>query len=362
MNRLLLVTVILALFSPGIQAQNYNPKFDEGPNLAEFLKTATEDSPFPCMLFPSVDETIRGVLLKDEGFPGLRRDLLKPRAGSFYPPLRPAVANNTTYDYAKKYPPQFETSQDPVAKELLIKWDDINSARGLLLDEATGLESQDSGLYAERVQLAQNANALIKEREALKAAWAAHQQGCPVPHDAACTAEHNRLVKWDQDLKQAIATHNARYNDWLKLKKGLDDSVTGWRERLKGWEDVILGFIEKVQDFLRDTGNCTLEEWKPLQQAVNDYCHGVVSSCKKWNPGDPTLDCATWKEYLARNQVCRDARNKINTTCFNGGDPGHIKAENQAIEAMFKCQDLITKHCMKSREFTMPGRKYGLGL
>lgn len=53
MNRVLLATIILALFSPGVQAQNYNPKFDEGLNLAEFLKAATEDSSFQtCVQFP----------------------------------------------------------------------------------------------------------------------------------------------------------------------------------------------------------------------------------------------------------------------------------------------------------------------
>ncbi|MGD9642702.1 MAG: hypothetical protein AB7V08_08190 [Elusimicrobiales bacterium] len=56
MNRLLLVAMALALFSPKVYAQNYSPRFDKAPDLTEFLKVATEESALKtCMPFPSLE-------------------------------------------------------------------------------------------------------------------------------------------------------------------------------------------------------------------------------------------------------------------------------------------------------------------
>ncbi|MBI4801179.1 MAG: hypothetical protein HY796_01530 [Elusimicrobia bacterium] len=42
MKRVMLVVAILTSFSIGTYAQKYNPNFDQGPNLTEFLKAAQE--------------------------------------------------------------------------------------------------------------------------------------------------------------------------------------------------------------------------------------------------------------------------------------------------------------------------------
>lgn len=361
MNRLLLVTIITALFSPEIYAQNYTPKFDEGLNLSEFMKVATGDSALQaCMPLPPIKfEKVKGTS-KDEGLLSLK-ELFKFRAGSFYGALRPYVAENTYYRYGIKYPPLLQASQDPVAKELLIQWDNINSARGLLLDTAANLESQDSALYTERVQIAETANALNKEIEELKADIAAFNKQCAgQPVNTYCTNWRARLVAWNEDLGKRLTAHNAHYADWVERKKGLDSSVTNWSEQVKAWQRVILEFIEKAQLFLHDTGTCSQEEWEPLQKAVDDACHsGEKRACKQWNPGNPTLDCATWREYLGKNLNCYDARHNINTTCYGGGNPGHSDAENQAAAAVQNCQDLITKYCMKVIDSVMPRRAYG---
>lgn len=358
MNRLLLALIMLVLFSPGIYAQNYNPKFNGGPDIAEFLQAAA-DSAFPCLPFPPIKEAVKGIPSGDADLP-MRKGL---RAGSFYGALRPSVADNAIYAYPKKYIPPLEASQDPAAKELLVQWENINNARILLLDEAQVLELKDSGLYTEYLQLAQNAAALNKEIEALRAAWAAHQQGCPVPHDAACTAEHNRLVEWDKDLRQRITIHNANYEDWLKRKKALDDSVTGWRSKLKSWEQVILGFIEKVQAFLKDTGNCKPKQHEALQQQVKDACKvpNEPYACRQWNPNDPAKDCSEWRVIYQRNIDCYNARREINQTCYDGGNPTHQDEERIAAERADTCWLLIQESCLKAIAPSIPGRRYGGG-
>lgn len=364
MNHLLLVTIILALFSPRIYAQNYTPKFDEGLKLAEFLEIATGDSSLQvCLPFPPIKfETIKDASIKVEGLLGLRKELLKLIAGSYYGALRPYVADNKTFLYATKFIPPLQASQDPVAKEFLIQWVNINSSRDYLLNTASNLESQDSVLYAEGEQIDKNTAALKQEQVEFKAAVDAWNKKCVgLPANTYCTNEYNRLQAWGKKLGDKIDAHNKHVVEWKGLVNALGTSVSKWADEVKSWEQVILGFIEKVEAFLRDTGTCTQAEWDPLQQAVHDYCHGVVSSCKQWNQAEPAKDCSTWREYLARNQVCRDARHNINTTCYGGGNPVHKKKENEAIEAMFKCQDFITDHCTKSGEAIIPGRRYGLG-
>jgi hypothetical protein len=354
MNRSLLTAALLAFISPVISAENYIPKFDQGVDLKEFIKAATAFSlqtctPFPPTTFSAVKTT------------RLMKELPKPRAGSYFGPLRPIVTGNKTYPYAQKYPPLIQPSQDPAAKELMIQWENIENARTLLLDEAQGLETKDAQLYADAEQIEQNAAALNKEIEAWEAEAAAYNQQCAgQPVNTNCTNWYNKLVSWQEDLKQRIAAHNANYDAWKQRAQALTDSVNGWKGKVNIWEQAMLYFIEKAQIFLKDTGKCTYEEWEELQDAVDNSCHsGLDSSCKQWHPSEPTLDCSTWRAYLARNIACYAARHDINTKCYDGGDPGHQEAEQNALNAMANCQGLITKFCVKTYEPTIPERKYG---
>lgn len=168
---------------------DYNPDFNKGPELAEFLKVATDPSLQTCLPFPPIKfAAIKGSSIN------------KPGLGSLA--LRPYVISNTTYRYAQKYPPLLQqTPQDPIAKELLVQWAEIDSTRGLLLDTASDLESQDSVLYAEGVRLSKDAAALKQEQVEFKAAVDAWNQQCVgQPVNEYCTNEYNRLIAWGKDL------------------------------------------------------------------------------------------------------------------------------------------------------------------
>lgn len=85
MNRLLFVTIILALFSPGVHAQNYNPKFDQGLDLAEFLNAAAEEPSLQtCMPLPSIEgEAVNTTAIKNSLLESLRKEFPNPKAACF---------------------------------------------------------------------------------------------------------------------------------------------------------------------------------------------------------------------------------------------------------------------------------------
>lgn len=364
MNRLLLVAIILALFSPGIQAQNYNPKFDEGLDLAEFMKTATEDPSFQtCVPFPKQDNiTIETSNLEKLRLLIVKSSLMPPQPGFIYGSFPRHISANPDYPVGKVYASKLQGNQNPVAQELLKSWDNINTTGGSLLKDANSMDSTDTGLYAEGVQIAKDAAALNQERARLSADIDAYNKKCAgQPATPDCINEYNRLIAWQKDLQGRIATHNKYVEEWRGRVKSFKSVVDSWIGALTGWEQEINEFINKAESFFYGaTGNCGAQQHAALQQAVNDACHGVTYSCGQWHPGDPTQDCSIWREYLGKGLACYDARHNINTTCYDGGNPGHIEGENNASQAVKKCQDLITEFCMKVIEPTIPGRKYGL--
>lgn len=356
MYRLVFTAALLASLLPGAYAQDYAPKFDQGLDLKEFVQAATDPALQTCTPLPQIDLAVVKTTL-------LVKELPKPKAGSYFGPLQPIVAGNKAHLYSQKYVPPLHSSPDPVAKELLIQWGNIENARVLLLNEANALEGKDAKLYADGEKIAQDAAALNKEIEAWKAETVAYNEQCAgQPVNTNCTNWYNKLVAWQEDLKKQIAAHNAAYAAWKERAQALTDSVNGWKGRVRAWEQAILYFIEKAQIFLKDTGKCTYDEWEELQDAVDNSCHsGLESSCKQLHPNEPTLDCSTWRLYLARNIACYVARHDINTKCYDGGNPGHQEAEQNASNAIAKCQGLISQFCLKSYEPTIPAREYGFG-
>jgi len=74
-----------------------------------------------------------------------------------------------------------------------------------------------------------------------------------------------------------------------------------------------------------------------LQNQVNFLCKVTQRACKG---GD---DCTTLKAKLIANTACKAARDKLNNTCFDGGDEGHKQASDEAQNAIIKCGELLTK-------------------
>jgi len=82
-------------------------------------------------------------------------------------------------------------------------------------------------------------------------------------------------------------------------------------------------------------GDCTAEQHRALQDAVNAACKGPPRKCNK------TQDCATLRRNYEQNLTCVHAREKINSTCFRGGDlTQRVKLEEERKPAA-DCAKLI---------------------
>lgn len=358
MNHLVLVAVILAFCTPGISAQNYNPKFDEGPNLAEFVKVATEDpalqsvSPYP----PVVFETVKTLSLQEEILPSLRKEFLRPGAGYFYGPYPPRIYNSGPYQNGQPYFSLLQAHESPMAQKLLVQWDAINTIRGELLNNANTLDPKDTAMYAEAKQLDQNAAIINQERDKVNAEVAQWNQQCaghtPTPQ---CTSWSNTLDKKLADIKKRIAEHNAKVDNWKIRKKGFDGEVRAFIDKVLSWEAGIDNFISDAKEALASHGTCTEEEWQPLYDAVKEACD-VKRAC------DKDQNCETLFKNLAQNRACHKARVKIKEECYaDSTDPGHDIAINEALSAINKCLGLIQElQCPEPQPGTsVPQRHYG---
>ncbi|MBI4801749.1 MAG: hypothetical protein HY796_04405 [Elusimicrobia bacterium] len=361
MKRVILTAAILTVFSSGIYAQKY-PKFDQGVNLSDFLKAAAETSSLqvPSLLPEPITITVKTCNFNDMRLSG-KWSPLPPNPGYFLGRFGRYVDGNTAYKYAEKYPPLLQPIQDPAAQLLLKDWDKINIGKGLLLGRASTLDNTDSGIYKRGIALNQEAAALNEEIDRYNADLAKYKKECTNVVSEKCTNWNNDLHKWHDGLvdrinkhNQAVANLKVEYNTFMA-------SASTWFDDLTAWEQFILTFIEKAEALAHDTGNCTYDEWEPLQKAVDTYCHGVEFHCGQWNPTNPILDCPTWRLFLAKGLACYDARHNINTKCYNGGNPTHTEAENNAIKAIANCQKLINQFCWNSCGPIIPVRRYGLG-
>ena len=91
--------------------------------------------------------------------------------------------------------------------------------------------------------------------------------------------------------------------------------------------------------FSQAPGNCTPEQHRTLQNAVDAACK-IPRRC------DGTQDCATLQSNHGKNLACAAARDDINITCFGGGDAGHRQAADDARRAAQRCSVLmVTKKC-----------------
>jgi type VI secretion system secreted protein VgrG len=88
-----------------------------------------------------------------------------------------------------------------------------------------------------------------------------------------------------------------------------------------------------------DTGDCTEEEHRRLQDEVNERCKDVKRACEKG------MRCEETKSKMRRNEKCAQARERINKKCFKGGDAGHRRAAQEARRAQENCRQLIRENC-----------------
>jgi len=344
MNRLLLTTALLAFGSSGIYAQNYTPKFDHGLDLNEFVKAATDDSsgqafvPVP----PVVLAAAKIIAIADGSELGVKKGFPKAGPGYFFGPYRPWLLNNAPYQNGLVYVPHLQGIEHPTADKLLGQWDGINTTRSKLLDEADVIDPKDKALYAEAVNLDQNAAVLNKERDKINAEIVRFNQTCVgVPNPPSnCPSWSADLDRKIADLKRRIDIHNAKVADFRSRKKTFDGAVETFANKIFSWGEYINDFISKAQTFLSYSGTCTKEEHYQLQQVVNAACSpAIIRACKKGQ------DCGLLRENLRKFEACIKARREINDKCFGGGDPGHNEQISNMANGANNCISIIKEDC-----------------
>lgn len=343
MNRLLLTATLLAFSTSGIFAQNYNPKFDQGPDLKEFIKAATEDPaiqvnvPYP----PIVVEVAKTISIEDEILLSLKKKASKPAPGYFWGPTRLWVERSVPYQNGSVYVPHLQGMEHPTAYKLLAQWDTINTTRSGLLSETDIIDPKDRALYAEAVQIDQNAAVLNQERDKINAEVAQWNQQCagqyPTPQ---CTSWGNDLDRRLADLKRRIAIHNAKVENWRARKKEFDGVIETFANKVLSWGAYINDFVAKAEAYLSGYGTCTDTQHYQLQQVVNTACSpAIIRACKKGQ------SCDLLKENLGKFEACIKARQEINNTCYGGGDSGHNEAITIMTNGAENCKTIIKQDC-----------------
>jgi hypothetical protein len=78
-------------------------------------------------------------------------------------------------------------------------------------------------------------------------------------------------------------------------------------------------------------GDCTGARHRTLQDEVNSQCKTAPFSCKK------NMARAELQKRFNQATACSNARKRINSECFKGGDSGHKQAAENASRAADKC-------------------------
>jgi hypothetical protein len=89
-------------------------------------------------------------------------------------------------------------------------------------------------------------------------------------------------------------------------------------------------------------GDCGEKQHDDLQDKVKRSCDPGIGITRKCTQNQ---DCESLKLNLAQNEACAAARAEINRVCYEGGDPDHVKAFEEARRGAEYCRDLIRRKC-----------------
>ena len=104
---------------------------------------------------------------------------------------------------------------------------------------------------------------------------------------------------------------------------------------------------EKIVD--ENPCDCTTAEKDKLQREVTNKCKGgIMKRCTDID------SCGSLVSKEAQFRECMNARIKINTKCFKGGDAGHKLQVQQAINGMINCQNLAILKCKPKEPIKLP--------
>lgn len=106
---------------------------------------------------------------------------------------------------------------------------------------------------------------------------------------------------------------------------------------------------ENIFGDYKEPCDCTEIEKNKLQKEVENQCKGGVM--KKCTDND---NCPLLIVKINQFRKCLDARVRINTKCFRGGDKGHAMQVQQVINGITNCQIIQVKKCSPKENVPTP--------
>jgi Novel toxin 16 len=83
-------------------------------------------------------------------------------------------------------------------------------------------------------------------------------------------------------------------------------------------------------------GDCPPDQHSDLQDRVDNSCQNSASC-------NSTMSKAILQQNISTHSQCIDARNRINNTCFRGGDSGHNQQIQNRVNGLRNCMDWLAR-------------------
>ncbi len=259
----IIAAATLVRFSCNTYAGEYNPNFDEGVNISEFVTAATGKGSIQTHSpLPEISTAVVQVdNLKQELPASLAKYSLKPLSGYVVPPVSPRILKSEVYQSALMYPSLLQEHDSPTAYKLLGQWQSIVNLRAALVDEAVALDTRSSDLYEQALQINNDSHALQQEINDFNANVSQYNSQCAnQPVNQACTDWSNRIDAWRKDILNKSAIQKKKVAKWNSDVSELKSSDNTWAIKVLSWENDINIFIKAAQDFLNGYTMCVLNE------------------------------------------------------------------------------------------------------
>jgi hypothetical protein len=154
-------------------------------------------------------------------------------------------------------------------------------------------------------------------------------------------------IKW-----MDVGTIKVQDNKTLLKKSKIKCAISGQDITvIHDGQTVVPDAMMNLGQDVASTGNvsdCSESVRMKLQNDVNRYCKSQKMSCIN------TDSCSTLERKMSMFNNCMQARIKINTKCFKGGNPGHKKAIADATNGLMNCQGIFFPKCTKPPKEPVP--------
>ncbi|HAZ09277.1 MAG TPA: hypothetical protein DCZ01_12340 [Elusimicrobia bacterium] len=233
--------------------------------------------------------------------------------------------------------------QRPLKSEFVSR----ENERNLMLPEADWVDDQaNNRLGSWKKRLDMQLENLETETRAYVVENAQHQSRCnPAPDENTydwCKKDHARLDDWRQNLGKRGDAYNIELEQFREEVRPYNSRLKTLLDLIQAWENGVLDLIRRLKLTLSETGTCTKEQHRQLQDDVDAKCKKEEE--KRACRGNQ--ECGVLRQTLTRNQACYDARRKIVDVCYNGQpNEGHQQALDEAQNAISKCLQWIQKRC-----------------